>query len=496
MRHLAHSSNAAVALIMIATSFPAAAQTAVDPDRSVDAQMRQMQQELDALRRDNQAMKGQIDDLKSRTEDNWLTETRANEIRGLVQDVLADADTRASLLQNGASAGWSDHFFLGSPDGRFLLILEGQEQVRWIYNYHELPKLPLAQGTDFRSHRHGFEVARSRLTFRGHVFSPDLEYFIRGDFYGARQAPNPVAPGFAFLLDAWIRYNLTDEWSVKVGQFKIPFNREELVSSAEQLAVERSLANELLNLGRSQGVELDYHDDDNAFSAAYTDGATASFLNTNQQNVPWNTFNPNNPNAGTDYAFAARFERKIAGTWEQFNDFTSPVGDQFAMMVGLGGQVQRGENNGAPSATPNELGSVGATADLSVEWGGANAFAAFIWQYADNPPGAPVKFYGIVVQGGIYVAPKWEVFARAEYGWIDASASIEDLSVVTAGVNYYIDGHDVKWTTDIGVALNPLQAPWVNDFAGYRSDFVNNLFGQTAHADLQVVFRTQLQLLF
>ena len=42
--------------------------------------------------------------------DTWLTEQRADEIRGLVQDVLADADTRASLLQSGTSAGYDDGF--------------------------------------------------------------------------------------------------------------------------------------------------------------------------------------------------------------------------------------------------------------------------------------------------------------------------------------------------------------------------------------------------
>jgi hypothetical protein len=465
---------------------PAWAQTAAEQEKIVDSQIKQMQLELEALRRDNQAMKSQIDELKTRTEDNWLTETRANEIRGLVRDELADADTRVSLLQNGANAGWSEHFFLGSADGRFLLILEGQEQVRWVYNYHDLPvrEVPFASG-DQRDHRHGFENTRTRLVFRGHVFSPDLEYFIRGEFLRTGGNMN--------LLDAWIRYNLTDEWSGKFGQFKIPFNREELVSSAEQLAVERSLANELLNLGRSQGVELDYHDDDNAFAFAYTDGGSATFLQAvnvpPQQNTAWSA-------PGTDYAFAARYERKIAGTWEQFVDFTSPLGEQFALMVGLAGQVQRGENTGVSSfGVHNEVSSVGATADVSVEWGGANAFGAFIWQYVDSPP-TVANFFGIVVQGGVYVAPKWELFARAEYGWIDAPFSINDLSVVTGGVNYYIDGHDVKWTTDIGVVLNPLQAPWVSDLAGYRNDIVTNFLGQRAEADIQVVFRTQLQLLF
>ena len=52
--------------------------------------------------------------------DNWMTEERAEEVRSLVRDVLADADTRASLLQSGMTAGYDDGFMIGSTDGNFL----------------------------------------------------------------------------------------------------------------------------------------------------------------------------------------------------------------------------------------------------------------------------------------------------------------------------------------------------------------------------------------
>src|SRR5262245_21772649 len=70
----------------------------VDDGVTVDNRLDAMQREIERLRQDNQHMKGEIDELRSQTGDNWLTEKRADEIRGLVQDVLADADSRASLL--------------------------------------------------------------------------------------------------------------------------------------------------------------------------------------------------------------------------------------------------------------------------------------------------------------------------------------------------------------------------------------------------------------
>lgn len=450
----------------------------------VQGRLQRMQQELDNLHRENQAMKDQIDDLHAKSDDNWLTQERAKEIRGLVEDVLADSDSRASLLQSGVMAGWVDHFYLADPNGRFKLILAGQEQIRWIFNHHDLTPVG-GQTPDGRHDRHGFENTRSRLTFSGYVFNESFEYLIRGDFFG-----NRGASGFFNLLDSWIRYIINDEWSVRAGQFKLPFNREELVSDEYQLAVERSLVNEELSLRRSQGVELEYHDSVNALSIAYSDGASAAFLGNPQVNTAWSA-------RGNDYAVAARYERLAAGTWGQFVDFTSPATDQFGMLLGIGAQVQRGENN--VSAGTREQGSFGLTGDLSLEFGGANAFLSFTHQYVDNAPGPVLKLYGAVAQIGVYVTPKWELFVRGEHMWVDG-IDLRDLTVITAGFNYYIEGHDLKWTSDIGIGLSPVESFFASDLAGYRSDVTTiNQFPfppRTVTSNHQLVFRTQFQLLF
>jgi len=79
-------------------------------------------------------LKAQMAQMRAQQNDAWLTEQRADEIRGLVQDVLADADMRASLLSQGMSAGYDDGFVLSSADGNFLLRINGQLQTRWVYN--------------------------------------------------------------------------------------------------------------------------------------------------------------------------------------------------------------------------------------------------------------------------------------------------------------------------------------------------------------------------
>ena len=57
---------------------------------SANVSYEDLQQRLDAA-------EAKIAELSTTQNADWLTEQRADDIRGLVQDVLADADTRASL---------------------------------------------------------------------------------------------------------------------------------------------------------------------------------------------------------------------------------------------------------------------------------------------------------------------------------------------------------------------------------------------------------------
>lgn len=448
---------------------------AQNPRAGADDQWRQeMEARMETLLQDNQRMRGEIDELKALNNEDWLTEARADEIRTLVADLLADSDARASLLQNGMMAGWNEHFFLASPDGRFKLQLDGHLQFRWVYSFHDQPD----------RHRQGFENTRAKLTFRGHVFNPDLTYLLRMD--ATRNEPELVE-GLFFVRDMWMRYRLDGDWSIRAGQFKLPFNREELVPSQYQLAVERSLVNENMNIGRSQGVELTYARDNYKLMLATGDGATD---NVGGFGIAGGG-NPVNTSALTEdveWSITGRYEYLLAGNWKQFDDFTSPLGEEFAALFGLGAHWQSTEFNGNFGFRRDEINWFAATTDFSAEWGGANAFTSFTYHFIDNP-NFNVNVYGFVVQAGAYFTPKIEAFARWEYAWYSTdAATFADLNLATFGVNYYIDGHDLKWTTDIGFGASKVDSAWDSDIAGWRQD--------ADDAEPQIVFRTQFQLLF
>ncbi len=202
--------------------------------------------EVEALRDEVAQLRAELAAVTQSEDEHWLTEQRADEIRSLVHDVLADADTRASLLQSGMTAGYNKGFFIGSEDGNFKLQIGGQIQFRYVYNRR--------QGDPTGSNdTSGFEVRRAKIKLKGHVFDPSWKYELSGAY--------DRDGGSLELEDAIITKELNDNWFVRLGQFKAPFLREELVSSTAQLAVDRSLVNEEFNQDRSKGVELGYEND-------------------------------------------------------------------------------------------------------------------------------------------------------------------------------------------------------------------------------------------
>jgi hypothetical protein len=483
---------------------------------------------IERLEASNRALAGEVETLRSRDGDAWLTEQRAEEIRGIVTDVLADSSTRTSLQSAGMTAGWNDGFFLQSPDERFLLQAKGLIQARYIFSSIEdgvsgvnIDNNYIADNVENRS---GFDMPNTQLDLRGHVFGPGWQYRVRGGFSSDSEVSigqNPLAnlgPGSGDfqLIDAWVRAELSDEWALRVGQFKLPFAREQLVDAQFQMPVARSTIVEHLGVGISQGIELAFTSSDVRAMVAYSNGGDDNVYGilkgagTMPVNSPWD-------NDTVNWAVTGRFEWKGAGQWSQFNSMTSPPGDEFAMLFGIACNAQEGDPDSGTTSNQGEPNTwINTTADATLFFGGATLFGSFTYSYMDsgsafvegsNGLGVPDFFdigrnesWGAVLQASYYFVPKWEVFGRFEYGKADipnignilnppGTSSLSngnDLQIATIGVNWYIDGEDLKWSADGGIALSAVDGVWWNGANGWRAAAEEN----------ELVFRTMLQLAF
>jgi hypothetical protein len=430
-----------------------------------------LQAQLEALRARVEAQDVEIAQMRQSQGDQWLTERRAEEIRGLVQDVLADSDMRANLLENGIGAGHDGkHFYLASADGNFRLNIGGYIQARYVANSRDDS---LSDDTET-----GFQVRRAKIEMFGHVVSPKFIYSMQ--FAAHRDS------GAVEMDRGYIGYMFTDDVVLHAGRFKAPLLREELNSATRQLAVERSLINAIFTANYVDGVKLDV----NAANWLKLSGSINDGLRSGDPGGVGNDFASDT----TDFAATVRADAKFAGDWAQMRDFSAWSGEATAAFVGAALHYEIAETGDMQLASPTIDNFLVYTVDGSLEHQGFNAYGAIVGQSVDSVTGTNFDDFAAMLQGGyMIVSDKFELFARYEWISPDGDRALEEMNLITAGFNYYINKHGIKWSTDIVWALDPLNS---FAFSSPTSRTGLGLLPDAAGEDGQVVLRTQFQLVF
>ena len=179
----------------------------------------------------------------------------------------------------------------------------------------------------------------------------------------------------------------------------------------------------------------------------------------------------------------------------------------------LGGAVAYATANqslyGAPGPQQHDFRS---TADATINFDGGSLAASVVMAHlSENPRNRPRErdtVWGLNVQGAIFLSDDVQAYSR--YQWADSQFSgDDDLSIVQLGINYYIHGQNVKWTTDIGYSFNQISATYftmaqapVNPAllpgnpAGINNGGSNSTGWTEDGGDGQWLIRSQLQLSF
>lgn len=127
-------------------------------------------------------------------------------------------------------------------------------------------------------------IRRARLKFDGFAFSPALEYKIElGLANSDRNNGVPRRPGDlpTFILDAYLKWNFADRWSLWIGQAKLPGNRERIISSQSLQFVDRSDLNAQFNLDRDVGVQIHYLGKHYKFAGSVSKGEGRNLISRN-----------------------------------------------------------------------------------------------------------------------------------------------------------------------------------------------------------------------
>jgi hypothetical protein len=434
MSHRAIRALVAGSLGFVATTVSAADQSAGGPDQQ------EMKRQIEALRAQVERLEAQ-----QRQQEDKLT---AREVDATVADVLREADRRSHLLQaQGFTAGYDKgKFLIQSEDGNFVLNPNFQFQARYVLNYRDEDAPDPVNGD--ATTESGFEMRRMKIAFEGNVFGPATTY--KFQWATNRNGGNLV------LEEAFVRHklNFAPDLSVKLGQYKDPTFHEEITSSKRQLAVDRSLANEVLAGGVTdfiQGVALIWDDGPEGLpfraEIGYTDGPNSD--NTGFVDAGGSgQFGVADP----DFGVHGRAEYFAFGDPRNYDDFSAMGNIQDLLVFGAGAfYAQAGGDN-----------ALFHTFDAQYEVNRLGLYAAYYGVYSDgggaddddeDDGGGEGSAYdlGGVAQAGYMLTDKWEVFGRYSLVALDTAADEDDDNYheLTAGLNYFLRGHAAKLTADV-----------------------------------------------
>ncbi|MBI4512297.1 MAG: hypothetical protein HY698_21875 [Deltaproteobacteria bacterium] len=168
-----------------------------------------------------------------------LLEARTSELAQAASATRASLDDLAARAQEVGTVRYKDGFELGTPDGRFSLRTRGYVQLRYQGRTNEVLDDTLESG---------FFLRRARLGWDGKVYSPKLGYRIVVDF----------GQGTTQLLDYYLDGELGSGFTLRGGQFKVPFSYSFLVSGDALSFPERSVATEEFRYDRDLGLMLSW----------------------------------------------------------------------------------------------------------------------------------------------------------------------------------------------------------------------------------------------
>jgi phosphate-selective porin len=153
----------------------------------------------------------------------------------------ADSDGRAPVE---ARAAFGEGLSLRPPDDNFGLELRARIQLRGT--------VTAAPDEDDEEDRLGASavVRRARITIGGHAFAKAITFNIQ-----LGMSPLDVEPDLPIIVrDAYMTFHASPAFNLRVGQMKVPFNRQRVNSSSSLQFVDRSLVNNELNLDRDVGL--------------------------------------------------------------------------------------------------------------------------------------------------------------------------------------------------------------------------------------------------
>lgn len=375
--------------------------------------------------------------------------------------VITEEDYTSVIKSRPVTYKLGEGFTFTSPDEKFKGSIGSSLQLRYTF-----------KDVDTGQDSSEFRLRRIKLFFNGSAYTPDLTYKFQSNFADINTSSSNNTK---FLEESYINYRFLDEVQLRFGQDKVPFARQELISTGAQQFVDRSFVTDAFKPGYDIGLML--HGKALSSLFAYNLGVFGG--------VGQNTLRTTN-----DYALAVRLavnplgevryseadlaysEKPLVSVGANYfmdtlnatrvaasgtTAATTVIESNTANASALGSNLGFATGNGWLAKGKNVFTS---TENIDIDtfgidtvflWRGLSIQGEyFIGQGEGKVSHKKLRAQGFYSQAGYFLIPR-HLEAAVRYAWMDPNRDVSNdlISEVQGALSYYFSNHNLKLQADI-----------------------------------------------
>lgn len=374
-------------------------------------------EEIESQRREIEAIKARPEYVVSKEELRGATEAQVKDYLGTEEFIHEYVKVYPSKVKTEYKLG--EGFTFETLDDKYLLEILGRLQTRYDFKSKE-------DDRDTSS----FRINRLRWILHGHAYSPDLHYFTELELNNL---------GTPQLKDAYLAYHFFPELHLQAGQWKVPYNRQNMASDFRKQLIDVSIVNNAFSLDRDIGFMLNggpFKEHLEYYAGIFTGRGINATENTNNQNMII---------ARVGYRPFGRFNDYWESDVEYTKQFKAAFGTSFAT------------NNGTQIFFNNRLQTFPKDAqfrqygiDSIMKYRGFSLQGEFHLRSLDRRGFSQSTANGFFVQSGYFPIPK-RLELAARYAQVDPNVNVSnDLQREFAfGTNWHFSKHHHKLQANI-----------------------------------------------
>ncbi len=412
-------------------------------------QMKQMEKVVRKQQEMFENLKMKVE-LREQVAKSPLTSIEEREIGNKMEEYLQKAEGQGLLEKylGPCELGYKKGFFFRTRDDKFFMKMTGRIQMRYGYTDHDnksgeeddssfrLRRARLKwDGYAYKHFKYKIELALKSHSVKSSSFTTDT--FTTSDM-ATGKAKGKVKPKAIELIDWWAEYTKHSFAKIRFGQWKVPFNRQRVVSSSKLQMIDRASSQDEFTMDRQVGAMVS----GNVFGKKLE--YYAGIFNGNGRNE--------SKNGNNEHLYILRASYNI------FGDFGKGIGEQISDLAWS--ETPKAHISGAIAfdsaadesitldggkVTMSDVDRTSAIGEYGFKYKGFSTSAEVYWRKYDNIGGKSVIDKGFFVQGGYFLIPKHlEVAARYSLVDFDNRREKDAVRETALGVNYFFKGQGKK----------------------------------------------------